>query len=112
MACILNMSNSWKKFTHAMRIKAVIKKISFTGIQHLDDGSSNFIPANNKQLYLQSCNELIKSQLDNTAASFLYLPSPPNDQSRNGDYVEMLKTMTNELGPCILVHGLTHVITF
>ena len=36
-----------------MRIKAVIKKISFTGIQHLDDGSSNFIPANNKQLYLQ-----------------------------------------------------------
>lgn len=35
-----------------MRIKAVIKKISFTGIQHLD-GSSNFIPASNKQLYLQ-----------------------------------------------------------
>jgi len=135
MACILNMSNSWKKFTqlrihvvesknhpcpttaeieqfiHAMRIKAVIKKISFTGIQHLD-GSSNFIPASNKQLYLQSCNELIKSQLDNTAASFLYLPSPPNYQSQNGDYVEMLKTMTHELGPCILVHGLTHVITF
>merc|ERR1719427_2203883 len=87
MACILNMSNSWKKFTqlrihvvesknqpcpttseieqfiHAMRIKAIIRKIPFTGTRYLGDVNSNFIPASNKQLYLQSCNELIKSQL-------------------------------------------------
>ena len=42
-----------QQFIHAMRIKAIIRKIPFTGTRYLDDVNSNFIPASNKQLYLQ-----------------------------------------------------------
>ncbi|KAF7664881.1 hypothetical protein LDENG_00163150 [Lucifuga dentata] len=42
---------------------------------------------------------------------FLYLPHPPADNSRYQDYLHQLDLLTRDLGPTLLIHGVTPVIT-
>lgn len=44
-----------------------------------------------------------------TALTFLYLPRPPADPARYPRYLGLLETLTRDLGPTLLVHGVTPV---
>ncbi|ELW56471.1 Solute carrier family 12 member 9 [Tupaia chinensis] len=44
-----------------------------------------------------------------TALTFLYLPRPPADPARYPQYLALLETLSHDLGPTLLVHGLTPV---
>uniref|UniRef100_A0A2K5V8Y8 Solute carrier family 12 member 9 n=1 Tax=Macaca fascicularis TaxID=9541 RepID=A0A2K5V8Y8_MACFA len=44
-----------------------------------------------------------------TALTFLYLPRPPADPARYPRYLALLEILTRDLGPTLLVHGVTPV---
>lgn len=75
----------------------------------------NSFPSNATRLsdnYLAAVNKLI---LDTArpapAVRFLYLPRPPADTSRYTTYLHQLELLTQGLGPTLLIHGVTPVIT-
>ncbi|XP_048372905.1 solute carrier family 12 member 9 [Sphaerodactylus townsendi] len=59
--------------------------------------------------YLASVNSLLLRQGGRTAVRFLYLPRPPADTSQYECYLEQLEILTTDLGPTLLIHGLTPV---
>ncbi|XP_053217157.1 solute carrier family 12 member 9 [Podarcis raffonei] len=59
--------------------------------------------------YLASVNDLLLKQGGQTAVRFLYLPRPPADTSQYERYLEQLAILTTDLGPTLLIHGLTPV---
>ena len=80
-----------------------------------DDDYVNSFPSNATRLsddYLAAVNKLI---LDPTrpppAVRFLYLPRPPADTRRYTTYLHQLELLTQDLGPTLLIHGVTPVIT-
>ncbi|XP_045318181.1 solute carrier family 12 member 9 isoform X2 [Leopardus geoffroyi] len=44
-----------------------------------------------------------------TALTFLYLPRPPADPARYTRYLALLEILTRDLGPTLLIHGVTPV---
>ncbi|KAG7470991.1 hypothetical protein MATL_G00119790 [Megalops atlanticus] len=75
----------------------------------------NSFPSNATRLsddYLQAVNHLVLDQ-DHPppAVRFLYLPRPPADTSRYAAYLHQLDLLTRDLGPTLLIHGVTPVIT-
>lgn len=62
--------------------------------------------------YLLSVNQLILEQpCPPPAVRFLYLPRPPADTLRYTAYLRQLDLLTLNLGPTLLIHGVTPVIT-
>lgn len=76
---------------------------------------ANSFPSNASRLsdeYLTAVNKLILDQArPPPAARFLYLPRPPADTRRYSTYIHQLDLLTKELGPTLLIHGVTPVIT-
>uniref|UniRef100_A0A665V1X4 Solute carrier family 12 member 9 n=1 Tax=Echeneis naucrates TaxID=173247 RepID=A0A665V1X4_ECHNA len=75
---------------------------------------TNF-PSNTMHLsddYLSAVNKLILDQArPPPAVRFLYLPRPPADTRRYTSYLHQLELLTRDLGPTLLIHGVTPVIT-
>ncbi|XP_030630350.1 solute carrier family 12 member 9-like [Chanos chanos] len=62
--------------------------------------------------YLCAVNLLIREHGDPPpAVRFLYLPRPPADTRRYSAYLHQLDLLTRNLGPTLLIHGVTPVIT-
>lgn len=60
--------------------------------------------------YLRAANQAILEEGGlESAVRFLYLPRPPADPDLHERYLEELDTLTEELGPTLLIHGLTPV---
>ncbi|XP_074496324.1 solute carrier family 12 member 9 [Sebastes fasciatus] len=80
-----------------------------------DDDYVNSFPSNTTRLsddYLSAVNKLILDPARPApAVRFLYLPSPPADTSRYTTYLNQLELLTRDLGPTLLIHGVTPVIT-
>nr|XP_057936627.1 solute carrier family 12 member 9 isoform X2 [Doryrhamphus excisus] len=80
-----------------------------------DDNYSNSFPSNTTRLsddYLSAVNQLILDQAwPPPAVRFLYLPRPPADTRRYTAYLHQLELLTQNLGPTLLIHGVTPVIT-
>jgi len=140
MACILNMSQKWKRLTklriflvdlgdekqqqnnpklhdiqnflRRMRIKAEIKLIQFTESRHLVADNNIIMTSQQRASYLQAANELVRSQLDQTSVTFVYLPIPSSPVTSSHDYMSCLTSLTNNCGPTLFVHGLNDVISF
>lgn len=76
---------------------------------------ANSFPSNATRLsdeYLSAVNRLILEQArPPPAVRFLYLPRPPADTRRYTTYLRQLDLLTLDLGPTLLVHGVTPVIT-
>uniref|UniRef100_A0AAV2J132 SLC12A transporter C-terminal domain-containing protein n=1 Tax=Knipowitschia caucasica TaxID=637954 RepID=A0AAV2J132_KNICA len=76
---------------------------------------ANSFPSNTSRLsdeYLEAVNRLIQEQAKPPAAvRFLYLPRPPADTRRYASYLHQLELLTKDLGPTLLIHGVTPVIT-
>ncbi|KAM8902628.1 solute carrier family 12 member 9 isoform 2-T2 [Spinachia spinachia] len=83
--------------------------------EETDDQYANSFPSNATRLsddYLSAVNRLIlDSARPAPAVRFLYLPRPPADTSRYTTYLQQLQLMTRDLGPTLLIHGVTPVIT-
>lgn len=75
----------------------------------------NSFPSNVTRLsdnYLLAVNQLIlKTAQPAPAVRFLYLPRPPADTRRYTTYLRQLELLTQDLGPTLLIHGVTPVIT-
>lgn len=75
----------------------------------------NSFPSNATRLsdeYLSAVNALILQQArPPPAVRFLYLPRPPADTRRYTAYLRQLDLLTLDLGPTLLIHGVTPVIT-
>ncbi|KAG7235373.1 hypothetical protein INR49_032713 [Caranx melampygus] len=80
-----------------------------------DDDYVNSFPSNTMRLsddYLSAVNKLILDQArPPPAVRFLYLPRPPADTRRYPAYLRQLELLTQDLGPTLLIHGVTPVIT-
>ncbi|XP_066565153.1 solute carrier family 12 member 9 [Amia ocellicauda] len=75
----------------------------------------NSFPSNATRLsddYLQAVNRLVLEQaFPPPAVRFLYLPRPPADTRLYPTYLHQLDLLTRDLGPTLLIHGITPVIT-
>lgn len=75
----------------------------------------NSFPSNATRLsdnYLLAVNQLILGAAQPApAVRFLYLPRPPADTRRYTTYLRQLELLTQDLGPTLLIHGVTPVIT-
>ncbi|XP_061538020.1 solute carrier family 12 member 9 [Phycodurus eques] len=80
-----------------------------------EDNYANSFPSNTTRLsddYLSAVNQLILDQArPPPAVRFLYLPHPPADTRRYKSYLHQLELLTHDLGPTLLIHGVTPVIT-
>lgn len=75
----------------------------------------NSFPSNASRLsdnYLLAVNQLILNTAQPApAVRFLYLPRPPADTRQYTNYLRQLELLTQNLGPTLLIHGVTPVIT-
>ncbi|CDQ85463.1 unnamed protein product [Oncorhynchus mykiss] len=75
----------------------------------------NSFPSNATRLsdeYLLAVNRLILDQAcPPPAVRFLYLPHPPADTQHYTAYLRQLDLLTKDLGPTLLIHGVTPVLT-
>ncbi|XP_055022766.1 solute carrier family 12 member 9 [Boleophthalmus pectinirostris] len=80
-----------------------------------EEDYANSFPSNTSHLsdeYLTAVNKLILDQaIPPAAVRFLYLPRPPADTRRYAPYLHQLELLTKDLGPTLLIHGVTPVIT-
>lgn len=80
-----------------------------------EDDYVNSFPSNATRVsddYLSAVNRLILDQAQPPpAVRFLYLPRPPADTRRYTAYLRQLELLTQDLGPTLLIHGVTPVIT-
>lgn len=105
----------WQRQTGLDRNEKEEELESEEGGVEADKFFSNSFPSNTSRVsdeYLQAVNKLILEQkLRPPAVRFLYLPRPPADTSRYSDYLNQLELLTRDLGPTLLIHGVTPVIT-
>ncbi|KAM9316572.1 solute carrier family 12 member 9-like [Gastrophryne carolinensis] len=61
--------------------------------------------------YLEAVNQMILGQSSRSppAVRFLYLPRPPADTAVYNRYLNQVETMSRNLGPTLLIHGVTPV---
>nr|XP_006112150.1 solute carrier family 12 member 9 isoform X1 [Pelodiscus sinensis]XP_006112151.1 solute carrier family 12 member 9 isoform X1 [Pelodiscus sinensis]XP_006112152.1 solute carrier family 12 member 9 isoform X1 [Pelodiscus sinensis]XP_006112153.1 solute carrier family 12 member 9 isoform X1 [Pelodiscus sinensis] len=135
LACILTMVSSWraarlrlflcvesgdrgwvgkeeklKELLSKLRIKASIQTVTWDHVvalhgQRQAGGEAQRVTDE----YLAAVNALVLKQGGQVAVRFLYLPRPPADTSLYERYLEQLEILTRDLGPTLLVHGLTPV---
>ncbi|XP_052472585.1 solute carrier family 12 member 9 [Carassius gibelio] len=102
----------WQRQTRSEKIEETESEED--GVED-DKEFANSFPSNTSRVsdeYLQAVNQLILDQtLRPPAVRFLYLPRPPADTSRYHDYLHQLELLTRNLGPTLLIHGVTPVIT-
>uniref|UniRef100_A0A9J7WX88 Zgc:153039 n=1 Tax=Cyprinus carpio carpio TaxID=630221 RepID=A0A9J7WX88_CYPCA len=134
LACILNMTRAWQKAKLRLflcveegrslkgteqKLKHLLKdlrmKADICTVPWDSQIALHCFPSNTSRVsdeYLQAVNKLILDQtLRPPAVRFLYLPRPPADTSRYHDYLHQLELLTRNLGPTLLIHGVTPVIT-
>ncbi|XP_058845634.1 solute carrier family 12 member 9-like [Acipenser ruthenus] len=77
-----------------------------------EEDFENSFPSNATRIsddYLQAINRMILQQASELAVRFLYLPRPPADTSLYHTYLRHLDIMTKDLGPTLLIHGVTPI---
>ncbi|XP_053566269.1 solute carrier family 12 member 9 [Bombina bombina] len=115
-----------KKLLKDLRIKASIQTVAWDSVVSLhwhkqvatnsetaDEAYLNF-PNNSIRIsneYLQAVNQMILQQnpLSPPIVRFLYLPRPPADTAIYSRFLHQLEVMTRNLGPTLLIHGITAV---
>lgn len=106
--------SSWNKAQQSADSNADEKKVKVDEEENEDDYVNSF-PSNATRLsddYLSAVNKLIQDQAQPPpAVRFLYLPRPPADTRRYTTYLHQLELLTQDLGPTLLIHGVTPVIT-
>ncbi|TTO79352.1 Solute carrier family 12 member 9 [Bagarius yarrelli] len=134
MACVLNMAAGWRRarlriflcvesdsgdqgwlakeerfreLLGKLRIRATIKIVPWDSAVRLLRGSDSGSVVTEE--FLSAVNQLLKEHSTSAAVRFLYLPRPPADSNQSQQYLAQLDTLTQGLGPTLLIHGLTPV---
>ncbi|XP_061550493.1 solute carrier family 12 member 9-like [Phycodurus eques] len=83
--------------------------------EEVEDGPKETFPSNAALLtdeYVHAVNCLIRKHgAPQPAVRFLYLPHPPADSSRYRAYLHQVDLLSQDLGPTLLIHGVTPVVT-
>uniref|UniRef100_A0A674DPA6 Solute carrier family 12 member 9 n=1 Tax=Salmo trutta TaxID=8032 RepID=A0A674DPA6_SALTR len=134
LACVLNMVRAWRharlrlflcveegrslrgseaklgQLLKELRIKANVYTVPWDQQVALHCFPSNATRLSDE--YLSAVNRLILEQArPPPAVRFLYLPRPPADTRRYTAYLRQLDLLTKDLGPTLLIHGVTPVLT-
>ncbi|XP_067879846.1 solute carrier family 12 member 9 isoform X5 [Heterodontus francisci] len=126
--CIESGDDRWikkeeklRELLDKLRIKATIKIVTWDDVVALhwqsrvpgEEHEVAFHSSRNSALisdeYLRAANRMVLDQGFHTAVRFLYLPRPPADAVHSRRYLEQLDILTKDLGPTLLIHGLTPV---
>ncbi|CAG5875171.1 unnamed protein product [Menidia menidia] len=104
---------TFRELLRKLRIRASIKIVPWDSVeQHhpLPEGqrSAEPLPALSED-YLSAVNGMLALHSSQAAVRFLYLPRPPPRHSLYQQYLAQLETVTNGLGPTLLIHGVTPV---
>lgn len=132
MACVLNMSSKWRharmriflnvetessdqgwvvneetfrELLRQLRIRASIKIVPWDSVVQYTTQQTGAL----SESFLTAVNSMIMEHSSQAAVRFLYLPRPPPHHSQAQQYVAQLEAVTNELGPTLLIHGVTPV---
>lgn len=85
------------------------------GAEGTGDDGTPLCPNTTDQLtedYICAVNALIRRHsAPQPAVRFLYLPRPPADRRRYPAYLGHMELLSRDLGPTLLVHGITPVVT-
>ncbi|KAL3282290.1 hypothetical protein HHI36_005478 [Cryptolaemus montrouzieri] len=133
LACIVNMVHVWSKLKLRICVCDEARQTSFSlnsSVQsHTEKLSSmlnnlrihaeichvsswkNVIEAHysNPDEYFAGINNLILRKSEDTAVTFIYLPSPPNFEEAAEPFFKKLKIISDNLPPTIFVHGVSTV---
>lgn len=108
----------WKRLLADLRIEADILMVEFDfDCRRKDFAQENcdFRPEINWKLhdlgYAESLNKMILTRSEQTAVSFLYLPTAPKLEDQYEHYLDNLQILTQNLPPTLLVHGNDQVIS-
>uniref|UniRef100_A0A8C6LGG4 Solute carrier family 12 member 9 n=1 Tax=Nothobranchius furzeri TaxID=105023 RepID=A0A8C6LGG4_NOTFU len=116
LACILNMVRDWRKaklrlflcVEEGRSVRGSEEKLGQLLKELRIKAKVQTVPWD--QVVQQS--QLILDQAQPPpAVRFLYLPRPPADTRRYAAYLRQLELLTQDLGPTLLIHGITPVIT-
>lgn len=109
IAASIHQVPGWSQQVEALRGGSVMEQMS-PHVRRSRTNSFGGAPLDNAvRVYLLSVNQLLRQHSEQTAASFLYLPVPP----QGGDeatYLQLLTELTADLPPTVLVHGI-HAVT-
>uniref|UniRef100_UPI0037E9C710 solute carrier family 12 member 9 n=1 Tax=Semicossyphus pulcher TaxID=241346 RepID=UPI0037E9C710 len=136
MACVLNMSNKWRRarmriflnvetessdqgwvvneeafreLLKKLRIRASIKIVPWdTVVQHHIQAEGEPRHALSED-FLSAVNCMLLEHSSQSAVCLLYLPRPPAPRGHAQQYLAQLEAVTNNLGPTLLIHGVTPV---
>uniref|UniRef100_H2T298 Solute carrier family 12 member 9 n=1 Tax=Takifugu rubripes TaxID=31033 RepID=H2T298_TAKRU len=76
------------------------------------DGTPPFPSNQLTEEYICAVNALIRTHgAPQPAVRFLYLPRPPADTRRYPAYLQHMDLLSRDLGPTLLIHGITPVVT-
>lgn len=96
-----------------LRIRAAIKIVTWDNVSRtLREANPERQNVETKAVpedFLRAVNALLKEHSSTAAVRFLYLPHPPSSSDQSQQYLTQLDTITQELGPTLLIHGVTPV---
>lgn len=102
----------FRHLLESLRIKAEIEMVeNWSRLKASLRGGEVSLDQNNQTsaAYLSNVNQLIGTRSSETAITFLYLPTPPQNPVNYRDYLGMLARITDDLRPCLFVHGIRAV---
>ncbi|XP_068186946.1 solute carrier family 12 member 9-like [Antennarius striatus] len=136
MACVLNMSNKWRRaqmriflnvetesndqgwvvneetfreLLRKLRIRASIKIVPWDSVLKHHVHLNEEPPQALSEDFLCAVNSMLTEHSSQAAVRFLYLPRPPAHHSQSQQYLSHVEAVTNSLGPTLLIHGVTPV---
>ncbi|XP_056092898.1 solute carrier family 12 member 9 [Rhinichthys klamathensis goyatoka] len=135
MACVLNMASRWRRarlrifvcvesesgdqgwlakeeqfreLLGKLRIRASIKIVAWDNVARMFRAQSSDRQKVSED-FLCAVNALLKQHSSAAAVRFLYLPHPPSSSELSQQYLTQLDALTRDLGPALLIHGVTPV---
>ncbi|ROL40696.1 Solute carrier family 12 member 9 [Anabarilius grahami] len=131
MACVLNMASRWRRarlrifvcvesesgdqgwlakeeqfreLLGKLRIRASIKIVAWDNVARMFREQNSV-----SEDFLCAVNALLREHSSTAAVRFLYLPHPPSSSDLSQQYLSQLDALTRDLGPALLIHGVTPV---
>uniref|UniRef100_A0A665UNN2 Solute carrier family 12 member 9 n=1 Tax=Echeneis naucrates TaxID=173247 RepID=A0A665UNN2_ECHNA len=104
---------TFRELLRKLRIRASIKIVPWDLVvqQHAQQ-DMEYSPEKTQPLsegFLSAVNSMLMENSSQAAVRFLYLPRPPAHHTQAQQYISQLESVTNGLGPTLLIHGVTPV---
>ncbi|XP_056141208.1 solute carrier family 12 member 9 [Lampris incognitus] len=109
---------TFRELLRKLRIRASIEVVPWDSVVQYhtrglnqpqeEEGPAKPTQALSKE-FLSAVNCLLMEHSSQAAVRFLYLPRPPAHSSQSQQYLEQLEMVTQDLGPTLLIHGITPV---